>query len=76
MVGTYKKECGRLNSVEKTIEEIKSLVNSSYSKAGYAPPTPAHYPGNAREKESRTRAVTQLPSHLAPELSSQCTTSV
>ena len=29
---------GRLNSVEKTIEEIKSLENSSYSKAGYGPP--------------------------------------
>ena len=29
---------GRLNSVEKTIEEMKSLANSSYSKAGYAPP--------------------------------------
>ena len=28
---------GRLNSVEKTIEEMKSLANSSYSKAGYAP---------------------------------------
>ena len=27
----------RLNSVEKTIEEMKSLANSSYSKAGYAP---------------------------------------
>ena len=30
---------GRLNSVEeKAIEEMKSLANSSYSKAGYAPP--------------------------------------
>ena len=29
---------GRLNSVEKTIEEMKSLANSTYSKAGYAPP--------------------------------------
>ena len=26
---------GRLNSVEKTTEELKSLANSSYSKAGY-----------------------------------------
>ena len=24
--------------MEKTIEEMKSLANSSYSKAGYAPP--------------------------------------
>ena len=29
---------GRLNSVEKTIEEMKSPANSSYSKGGYAPP--------------------------------------
>ena len=29
---------GRLNSVEKTIEEMESLANSCYSKAGYAPP--------------------------------------
>ena len=50
--------------MEKTIEEMKSLANSSYSKAGYAPP-PAHYPGNALEKESRTRAVTQLPLTLS-----------
>ena len=42
------------NATEKTIEEVKSLANSSYSKAGYAP-------GNALEKESRTRAMTQLP---------------
>ena len=28
----------RLNSVDKTIEEMKYLANSSYSKAGYAPP--------------------------------------
>ena len=28
---------GRLNSVEKTIEEMKSFANSSYCKAGYAP---------------------------------------
>ena len=27
--------------------------------------TPAHYPGNALEKESRTRAVTQLPLTLS-----------
>ena len=33
-----RKYVGRLNSVEKTIEEMKSLANSSYSKAGYAPP--------------------------------------
>ena len=33
------------------MEDIKSLANFSYSKAGYAPPvTPAHYPGNALEK--------------------------
>ena len=29
---------GRLNSVEKTIEEMESLANSNYSKASYAPP--------------------------------------
>ena len=53
---------GRLNSVEKTTEEMKSLANSSYSKAGYAPPVqPISYPGNVLEKESRTRAVIQLP---------------
>ena len=33
-----RKFVGRLNSVEKTIEEMKSLENSSYSKAGYGPP--------------------------------------
>ena len=27
--------------------------------------TPAHYPGNALEKESRTQAVTQLPLTLS-----------
>ena len=52
--------------MEKTIKELQSLANSTYSKAGYAPPvTPAHYPGNALEKESRTRAVTQLPLTLS-----------
>ena len=55
---TAAESVGRLNSVEKTIDEMKSLANSSYSKAGYAPPAPAHYPGSALEKESRTRAVT------------------
>ena len=43
---------GRLKNVEKTIGEIKSLANSSYSKAGYAPPvnsSPFH-PGNALER--------------------------
>ena len=30
-----RKCAGRLNSAEKTIEEMKSLANSSYSKAGY-----------------------------------------
>ena len=42
---------GRLNSVEKTIEEMKSLANSSYSKAGYAPPVNSSPfdPGNALE---------------------------
>ena len=29
---------GRLNSMEKTIDEMKSLANSCYSKAGYVPP--------------------------------------
>ena len=57
---------GRLNSVEKTIGEMKSLANSSYSKAGYAPPVnSSHYPGNALKKESRTQAVTQLPLTLS-----------
>ena len=42
---------GKLNSVEKTIEEMKSLANSSYSKAGYAPPVNSSPfdPGNALE---------------------------
>ena len=57
---------GRLNSVEKTIEEMKSLANSSYSKAGYAPPVKSSpLSRNALEKESRTRAVTQLPLTLS-----------
>ena len=57
---------GRLNSVEKTIKEMKSLANSSYSKAGYAPPVNSSpLPGDALEKESRTRAVTQLPLTLS-----------
>ena len=57
---------GRLNSVEKTIEEMKSLANSSYSKAGYAPPVNSSpLSRNALEKESRTRAVTQLPLTLS-----------
>ena len=32
-----RKYVGRLNSMEKTIEEMNSLANSSYSKAGYPP---------------------------------------
>ena len=35
---TAAESVGRLNSVEKTIEKMKSLANSSYSKAGCAPP--------------------------------------
>ena len=38
--------------MEKTIEEMKSLANSSYSKAGYAPPVNSSLfdPGNALER--------------------------
>ena len=47
-----KKCVGRLNSVEKTTEEMKSLANSSYSKAGYVPPVNSSPfdPGNALER--------------------------
>ena len=38
--------------MEKTIEDMKSLANSSYSKAGYAPPlnSSPFDPGNALER--------------------------
>ena len=47
-----RKYVGRLNSLEKTTEEMKSLANSSYSKAGYAPPVNSSPfdPGNALER--------------------------
>ena len=43
---------GRLNNVEKTIEEMKSIANSSYSKAGYATPVNSSQfdQGNALEQ--------------------------
>ena len=37
-VSCCRKCVGRLNSVEKIIEEMESLANSSYNKPGYAPP--------------------------------------
>ena len=38
--------------MDKTIEEVKSLANSSYSKAGYASPVNSSPfdPGNALER--------------------------
>ena len=38
--------------MEKTIEEMKSLANSSYSKAGYAPPV---YSSPLSRERSRRR---------------------
>ena len=52
-LSVYCRKCvGRLNSVEKTIEEMKSLANSSYSKAGYAPPV---YSSPLSRERSRKR---------------------
>ena len=51
---------GKLNSTEK-IEEINLLQTPVTARlAMLLLLTPAHYPGNALEKESKTRAVTQL----------------
>ena len=52
LVYCCRKCVGRLNSVEKAIKEMKSLANSSYSKAGYAPPVNSSPfdPGSALER--------------------------
>ena len=46
---------GRLDSLEKTIEEMKSLANSSYSKAGYTPPVNSSRPLSRERSRKRVK---------------------
>ena len=53
---------GRLNSVEiKTTEEMKSIANSSYSKAGYAPPVNPLSRERSRKRVKDTSSDTASP---------------
>ena len=55
-----RKSVRRLNSVEKTIEEIKSLANFSYSKAGCAPAVNSRERSRKRVNDTSDETVSAL----------------